>query len=300
MKYICFAFACLFCVTCQQKPEDSDHYSILTIAETQGEETLSVYRKGESTPILTQHVQQSVRPYIHPIQAPDGKGQLTEFQPSHHKHQTGLYWGLKMVNGRDFFMGWQEEHYRKVSDKIVLNEGRKVSWQTVYDLLDEEGNVVLTESQNWTMQEQNGKYILDFLCHGEAKTDITFGQFYVGGLFLRMPWKEGIKGEVINAAGQRNQEAEQQRSIWLDIGLQVEGRDDLAHIALFDFPDNDGFPIPWRVDGELGVGPSQQILGDYEQKKGEVKTVRYRLIAYTGEFNHDHLMASWKEFVTEF
>jgi hypothetical protein len=32
-----------------------------------------------------------------------------------------------------------------------------VKWETVYDLLDEKGNTVLTETQTWTMREQDGK-----------------------------------------------------------------------------------------------------------------------------------------------
>ena len=71
--------------------------------------------------------------------APDGKGVLTEYRPSHHLHQTGIFWGLKMVNGRDFFMKWQGDYYRRVSASIVQPTGRQVKWQTVYDMLGEDG-----------------------------------------------------------------------------------------------------------------------------------------------------------------
>ncbi|CAN5184157.1 hypothetical protein BH23BAC1_BH23BAC1_45440 [soil metagenome] len=271
----------------------------LRIIKNESEGTISVFRQNGETPILTQNAKPDIRPYIHPIVAPDGKGILTEYQPDHHKHQTGLYWGLKMVNGRDFFMNWQGEHWRKVSANIIEAEGPEVKWQTVYDMLDENGSVVLTETQEWTMQEHLGKYNLDLVWKGEAKTDITMGQFYVGGLFLRMPWRKGIPGEVVNSDGQKNNEAEQQRAIWTNIGLQVEGRDNLAHIAIFDHPDNNSFPIPWRVDGELGVGPSRQILGDWELGRGETEVIRYRLLVYTGSFNHEELNRTWKEYICE-
>ncbi|MEQ8881036.1 MAG: DUF6807 family protein, partial [Cyclobacteriaceae bacterium] len=62
--------------------------------------TLSVFRKSEEKPILVQNAKSDFRPYIHPIVAPDGKGVLTEYSPSHHKHQTGLYWGFTRVNDR--------------------------------------------------------------------------------------------------------------------------------------------------------------------------------------------------------
>ncbi|GAA4452474.1 hypothetical protein GCM10023189_15960 [Nibrella saemangeumensis] len=259
--------------------------------------TISVYRVGEKTPILTQHARPDTRPYIHPIVAPDGKGVLTEHRPKHHLHQTGLYWGLKEVNGRDYFMNWQGDYYRRVSATVTRKKGRQVSWQTVYDLIDAQGNTLLTETQNWSMQEEAGKYLLDLEWRGNAKTTVNLGKFYVGGLFIRMPWQPGINGEVVNAVGQTNKEAEGQRAIWTDVGIQVEGRSDPAHIAIFDHPDNRAFPTPWRVDNELGVGPSVQILGDWRIEPGQTEVIRYRLLAYSGALKDAGLTRQWKEFV---
>lgn len=270
----------------------------LNIKQDEQAGTISVFRSDGKELILTQNAQEDIRPYIHPIMAPDSKGVLTEYRPKHHKHQTGMYWGLKMVNGRDYFMNWQGDYWRRVSTDVLEGKGQQVKWQTVYDLLDEKGHPILTETQNWTMQEHNGKFLLDLEWEGKAKIDITLGKFYVGGLFLRMPWHEGITGEVVNASGQRNQEAEGQRAIWTDVGMQVEGRDDMAHIAIFDHPDNKAFPIPWRVDGELGVGPSRQILGDWKINKGETEVVRYRLVVYTGDLNPVELTHAWTEYIT--
>ncbi|MEX2593082.1 MAG: PmoA family protein [Anditalea sp.] len=269
----------------------------LRIEQDENAGTISVFRFHGSEPVLTQNAREDVRPYIHPIVAPDGKGLLTEYRPKHHLHQTGLYWGLKLVNGRDYFMNWQGDYWRRISANVVEGKGQEVKWQTVYDLLDEKGSTILTETQNWSMREQNGKYILDLEWSGEAKTDITLGKFYVGGLFLRMPWHKGVNGEVVNAVGQQNNEAEGQRAIWTDVGIQLEGRDDMAHIAILDHPDNRAFPTPWRVDNELGVGPSIQILGDWKIPKGETEVIRYRLVAYTGDRTVSELTRAWKEFV---
>jgi hypothetical protein len=258
--------------------------------------TISVFREQGKEPILTQNAQPDIRPFIHPILAPDGKGILTEYRPSHHQHQTGLYWGLKMLNGRDFFMNGFGDYWRRVAAEVIEAEGLRVKWRTVYHLLDEAGLPIMTETQTWALQEENGRYLLDLEWQGKALKDLTLGQFYVGGLFLRMPWRKEMPGEVVNAAGQRNQEAEQQRAIWTDIGLQVEGREDLAHIAIFDHPYNKAFPVPWRVDGELGVGPSRQILGPYKIPKGETEVVRYRLLVYTGDLDKANLNQAWQKF----
>jgi hypothetical protein len=258
---------------------------------------ISVYRSTSmNSPIIVQNAKENERPFIHPIVAPDGRGVLTQYRPPHHVHQTGLFWGFKMVNGRDYFMNWKQDYWRKVSDSVIKSKGQSVQWQTAYDLIDEKGLVSLSETTNWIFQIKDGSYWIDLVWEGVAKTDITFGKFYVGGLFLRMPWFEGIAGEVINSNGLRNQEAEGQKALWTDIGMAIEGRNDWGHVAIFDHPDNKSFPTPWRVDNELGVGPSRQIAGDWKLSKGSKEVIRYRLIVYTGEFNHDKLMKLWKEY----
>jgi hypothetical protein len=260
---------------------------------------IAVYRDGGKEPILTQSALRDERPYLHPIVAPDGKGLLTEYRPSHHPHQTGIFWGFKFLNGREFFMHWKDDYFRRVSAGVIRREGEQVRWQTVYDLLDEKGNVVMTETQNWSMQEPGGKYVLDLEWKGEAKTDITFGKTYVGGLFVRMPWHEGSRAEVVNAAAQRNHEAEGQHAIWTDLGIQVDGRDDLAHIVILDHPDNRGFPAQWRVDSQFGLGTDKSWV-EWRLDKGKTDSVRYRLIAYTGDLNPGEIAREWKEFVKEF
>lgn len=274
--------------------------SILQAIHNEEAGTISILRKDRIDTLLVQNAQEQTRPFIHPIVAPDGNGILTEYRPDHHTHQTGLYWGLKRVNERDFFAQCCKPgkvgYYQKVSANVIQEVGEEVRWQTVYALLNEEGNTILTETHNWSMREEGNKYLIDLVWEGNAKRDVTVGEFYVGGLFLRMLWYEDINGEVVNASGQRNLEAEGQRSIWADVGIQVDGRDDLAHIAMFDHPDNNGFPIPWRVDHQLGVGPSRQIMGDWSLDEGQTEITRYRLVVYTGELEPNHLTKLWTEF----
>ncbi len=263
-------------------------------------QVLEVVREGSDSPLLVQHVAEGKRPYIHPIIAPDGQGLLTEFQPSHHLHQTGLYWGLKEVNGRDFFMNWEADHWRRVDWQVHKESGDKVCWETYYEMLGEDNGVMMKERQLWEFSSTESTYEMDLLWTGEAQRELVMGEFYVGGLFLRMPWYKGIEGKAVNAAGQENQDAEQQRSNWLDLGLKVEGREDLAHVVIFDHPDNPGFPNPWRVDGELGIGPSRQILGDWHLSKGENVQFRYRIFCYTGDFDRNKVMEVWNKFATDY
>ncbi len=270
---------------------------VLSVIYDNQAENISVFRNDNEL-LLTQHVHPTVRTYIHPIVAPDGNGTLTEFSPAHHPHQTGLYWGLKKVNGRDYFMNWREDYWRMVSAKVIVEHGKMVKWQTTYDLLDENGDSILTETQTWSMKQVDRKFLLDLEWRGEAKKDITIEKFYVGGLSLRMPWRKGIDGKVINSEGKINGEAEGQRAKWTDIGLRIEGRKNKAHVAIFEHPGNTGFPNAWRVDNELGVGPSRQIIGGWSIPNGNFEVIRYRLIIYTGEFDNAEITRLWKEFAS--
>ena len=259
--------------------------------------TISVYRANLANPILTQSARPSQRPFLHPIVAPDGKGVLTEFSPGHHKPQTGLYWGFTRVNGRDHFHNLQSDYWKRNSAKIIERSGSSVSWQTSYDLLDVKGQAVLTQTQTWLMSSSNEEHTLDLTWKGKANTDVTIGKWKYGGLFLRMPWHKGeTKGEVVNSALQKNGQAEGKRAVWVDVGMDIEGRDDWGHIAIFDHPKNSDFPQPWRVDGQLGIGPSRAILGDWKIPKNETETIRHRFIIHTGKLDSKALTKKWEDY----
>ncbi|HET7178172.1 MAG TPA: DUF6807 family protein, partial [Chryseosolibacter sp.] len=132
-------------------------------------DVINVFRNGDDDPVLTQHAQRDFRPYIHPIVAPDGNGVLTENSPDHHKHQTGLYWGFTRVNGRDYFHNPTGDYWKKVSADVMQDSGAVVKWKTVYDLLDENGQPVMRETQNWSMRQSDGKYVLDLEWRGQAQ-----------------------------------------------------------------------------------------------------------------------------------
>ena len=267
----------------------------LTVQQDQASGAITVHREGVANPLVTQNAHPNYRPYLHPITAPDGKGELTQYSPGHHKHQTGLYWGLTRVNGRDYFHNNGGDYWRRVSAEIVEGKGEKVRWRTRYQMLDEEGKATMNETQTWTMQiDQTGQAILDLEWRGKATTkDVTISKYDYGGLFLRMPWEKDIHAHVITAARHRDQKATGKRSMWLDIGMEIDGLEEEGHIAIFDHPKNEGFPNAWRVDGQFGVGPSRAIQGDWSIRKGREKTFRHRFIVYTGELNDKQITEQW-------
>lgn len=270
--------------------------SELRIIQNEKASSISVFRLNGKTPILTQIAKADFRPYLHPIVAPDGKGVITEYSPGHHKHQTGIYWGYTRVNGRDYFHHPEGDYWKRVAVKVIKAKGTELKWETVYDLLDEKGNTVLTETQTWTMREEDGKYLLNLEWAGEAQTDVTIGKYDYGGLFVRMPWKQGINGEVLNAARQRNEKAEGQRANWVDVGMQIEGRTNRVHVAVLDHIENRGFPQHWRVDGQLGIGPAGARTSDWYIKKGKVEVIKHQLVIYIGTLNDLTINKLWTDY----
>jgi len=274
---------------------------VLRLEENADNQTISIYRENGQEPILVQNARSDHRPYIHPIVAPDGNGILTQYSPGHHLHQTGIYWGFTRVNGRDYFHHPADNYWKLLEANVLSAEGEVVQWETIYHLLDEDGTALMEETQVWTMRDLNDEYFLDLVWTGKAHTEITISKYDYGGLFVRMPWETGNEGEAVNSGRQKNQRAEGQRASWVDVGMEIEGRDkdDWGHIALFDHPDNDAFPMPWRVDNQLGVGPVRARLGDWKIEAGETKTYRHQLVVYTGLLNDIHLNDDWKAYAGE-
>ncbi len=296
-RLVFFSHLILCCLVADQSSANAGSLKIQTDDHAH---MIEVFDAASAEPIVTQHAKPDQRPFLHPLVAPDGKGVLTQNSPSHHPHQTGIYWGFTRVNGRDYFHHPKGDYWRRVSLKVLRREsaGDKdyVQWQTVYDLLDEQGEPVLTETQVWTMRHEGDAYVLDLQWTGAARTKVTIGKYDYGGLFIRMPWRQGMPAEVINAARHRGSDAEGKRAPWLDLGVQVDGRDDLAHIAILDHPKNRGFPQAWRVDGQFGVGPALSRSGDWTIEKGEEAVLKFQLRVYTGATRDLNLTEAWSKF----
>ncbi len=292
----CFLSGCHSSSGASHREETAQIPTMLKIVQNESEGTLSIFREDKEQPILVQNAKEDFRPYIHPMVAPNGEAILTEYSPGHHKHQTGLYWGFTSVNGRDYFHNPQGDHWKKVAANILEKEGSIVKWQTIYQLLDENGNPVMEETQNWSMQVIGSKYLLDMEWKGEAKEDVVIGKYDYGGLFLRMPWKEGIEGEIISSGRKKNEYAEGQPAVWINVGMEVDGQDDWANVAIFDHPDNRGYPNKWRVDNQLGLGPSYTRDEDWNIEKDKTETLKHQLVVYSGKLNDLEMTDNWSNF----
>ena len=279
-------------IGCAQPNEEAE----FVLSATYAGDRVVVQLDGRKDTVLVQQAAPDFRPYLHPVMTPDGHTPVTQYSPDHHRHQTGIYWGFTRLNGRDYFHHPEGDYWRRDTVRVQVSKGSAVEWETVYDLLDESGNTVLTESQSWTMHWADSAWVLDLIWRGLANLDVTIGEYDYGGLFLRMPWAPGMDGRAVNAARQRNAFAEGKRAMWMDVGLILPGRTDMAHVAIFDHPDNADFPQPWRVDGQLGVGPVRARLGDWHIQAGKTEEIKHRILVYTGPMGDVEMRTQWEEY----
>ncbi|WP_409344736.1 PmoA family protein [Paenibacillus sp. MBLB4367] len=275
--------------------EDTSLYAI------HADEGIRICRSGQDQPIVAQQAAAHKRPYIHPIVAPDGRGTLTENAPPHHPWQHGLYVGLNQVNGIGF---WEEGLLGNPADgsfhpkplAMPWTRGNRAGWHVETDWHSPEGDTMLTERQEWSLEDCGSRYHLDLMWTLSARVDLVFGQYAYGGLFLRMPYLHEAGGEAVNDRGQANQDAEAQAARWVAVSMPIEGREDWAGIAIMDDPGNPEHPVRWRVDGQLGIAPSRCIAGDWRLAKGQSQTFRYRSLVYTGRTDAALVQASWDQF----
>jgi hypothetical protein len=272
--------------------------SSLQFTQTPDGQTLRIDR-SDGRPVLTHHFSATARPHMHPIVAPDGVGVLTQDKPAHHPWQQGLYTGFNLVNGIGF---WRNETkdgtFAPRLERTPEAAGEKLKWSLVNPWSHPDGSLMLTERQGWTLGVTHESYTLDLDWRLGAEIDIEIGQFMAGGLFLRMPYDPALGAVAVNSEGQESAAAEKQRARWVAVAMPIEGREDWAGMAIMDHPSNPAHPTTWRVDNEFGISPSRVIAGSWKIARGTVDSYRYRVFAFTGRPDNEHIEAAWRDFTS--
>jgi hypothetical protein len=279
----------------------SDAASELRIEETPGR--VSVFRAGSTTPILVQNAEADHRPFIHPIVSPGGAGVVTENAPSHHLWQHGLYIGLNDVNGVGFWMEGLRESAAATDGTFhpritgaPAARGNHATWTVATEYRDPQGTPMLDETQDWTLTDFGDRYELDLEWTLRALTPLTFGKYEYGGLFLRMPFRKESGGSVVNSAGQTGDETEGQRARWVASRMPIADSPTDVIVAVLDHVSNLEHPVPWRVDHELGIGPSPSIAGSWRLDSGQERQFRYRVAVFAAPVEPSVIEESWTEF----
>jgi hypothetical protein len=260
----------------------------------------SIYREGRSTPLLRQQAQAPLRPYLHPIHAPDGDECMTEDRPAHHSWQHGLYTGLNKVNGWGFWTEGREGDGRFRVHPVAPPgiERNAAHWTVLADWETSSGEKLLTEEQRWSFTDLGSTFQLDLAWSLTAAADLTFGQYEYGGPFLRMPFRHETGAEALNSEGIRGTDSEGQRARWVAVAMPLEGTGRTGGFAIFDHPENPEFPTPWRVDGDYGIAPSRCIAGPWQLARGETARHRFRFLVFMNGIDATWIENQWQTFAT--
>lgn len=274
-------------------------------------DAIRVFRVGEVEPLLTQNVARDARPFIHPITLPGGVGDVTENAPDHHPWQHGLYVGLNDVNGVGFWTeGLQKDRpanddgtfHPWVIGTPTVSSDSHASWTIGTEYRSQAGDVLLFETQEWNLGVANDRYTLDLRLTFRAAQHLTFGEYPYGGLFLRMPFRAEIGGHAVTSEGLSNSEAEGQRARWVATHMALPHRALNGHeitVAVMDHPSNPQHPVPWRVDSELGIGPSRSIAGAWTLVSGAATQFLHRIVVFPRVAESAVIDAAWYSFHEE-
>lgn len=184
-------------------------------------------------------------------------------------------------------------------------DGRQARWVVESEWRGPDGTPLLDEAQRWSLRDARAHLVLDLEWTLHARRGITFGECAYGGIFLRMPYREEHGGTVLTSHGQNASQAAGQRARWVAVSMPIAGRPDrdvesrIAGIAILDHPSNPEHPVPWRIDGQLGISPSRCIAGAWCLSTGESATERYRLVAFGGPIDPAYVDACWRTYATE-
>ena len=268
----------------RQSTGDNEPGTSLSVNLDPSEGVVEILRSGTDQLLLVQGVPTAGRPEVRRVLAPDG----SEILPAN------LFWAYPDINGRNYFTDAGADHWQRKAIKILEGEGDVVRWEMVYDLLDEKGSAIMTETQTWSMQEVDQQLLLDVNWQGEARVDLDLGASDYGGMFLALAKQ---KPTLINASRQRDKEAEGKRSMWINLSLGEGGVG--GNIALFDHPDNTGFPQNWGGTAQRGVGPVRSWKKGWNIEAGKSVLAKHRLLIYNDAFDDSKIMEAWKEYTGE-
>jgi putative heme-binding domain-containing protein len=220
---------------------------------------------GDWVELATYVMEPNLRPYLHPLRDAAGQVVLTEDRPADHPWQHGIFTGFHRVNGFNY---WKEDEGQQRFVRLLdlSEQPDRVSWRALVELVAPDGNVVLEEEDAITIHavESTAAYVMDFDLLLRARgQEVTFGQFFVGGLAVRMPWdKANPRQTHLNSNGLRGRSCEQQRAAWCNVerpfGSETFG------IAIFDHPANPNYPSGWRADEQGLINPNVSALGDWK------------------------------------
>ena len=215
-----------------------------------------------------------------------------------HPHQRSLWFTHGNVNGIDF---WAETPTGKTGSIVhrrfvKIASGEQAEIFTEDDWLSPAGKKVCEDQRHFTFGIWGDARWIDFdIAIRASEGPITFGDTKEGSFGLRVAeWlsvdaKRG--GQIVNSAGQTNENAWGKPADWVDYHGPVDGV--TAGIAVFNHPSSFRYPTGWHVRtyGLFAANPfAERAFAGVESKavsytlpQGKETFLRYRILLHRGD-----------------
>ena len=257
-----------------------------------------------------------------------------------HPHHVGLWLNYGDVNGLDFWNNSnaitedkQERYGSIVHRDIVLMEDGQATGQLVVtaDWVDSHGNILLKEDTQYIFKGSENRRIIDRITQLSAiDQEVSFKDNKEGMLGLRVSKelehpsdkaerytdaegnevdhatvnKEGVNGLYHGSNGLSGEAVWGTRGEWMTLKGEIQG--ETITVAIFDHPQNVGYPTYWHARGYglFAANPlGQKALSggkdelNFHLKAGQSVTFSHRVIVYSDkEIKEDQVDADFQDF----
>lgn len=268
------------------------------------------------------------KPYLWPLRAATGT-YVTRAWPMEevaeeanekkdHPHQRGAWFAHDNVNGIDF---WNNEAAYKEPPKRgkmmlkslgkITSGKNKGSIAAVFDWMDREGHVQLTESRVMTFYAMPDRRVIDFDITLTSVEKVVWGDSKDGAFGIRMRPvldETGGTGTITNADGLVGEkELWGKPSNWCDYSGRVG--DEKVGVAIFDHPENPSHPVRWHARGYGLFAANPFALAAFTRDKSQNGAItvdagksirfRYRVVVHPGDVKTLDLAGMYSRFAAE-
>jgi hypothetical protein len=286
------------------------------VEQTAGESVRMVH--GAQTIWQFNYAAKLNKPFFHPLAVPDGPV-LTWNEPPDHPWHHGCWFSWKLINGVNYWENdqktgrpigrttWSDVHIEPLSGQAV-----RISMSLAYKPPDSNESV-LTEQRAITVSvpDNEGVYMIDWASQWTARADEVHldrtplphepgGKNFGGYAGLSVRFAEGMtdrRARSVDAELPFVQGRYRGKHRAVEYHGELNGT--VVGIALIDHPANKPTPSPWYLIQANPMSYANAAVICYEPltlKKGEQRTLRYRLLVHPGRWTAEQLRAAIDQF----
>lgn len=256
-----------------------------------------------------------------------------------HPHHIGAWLNYGDVNGLDFWNNSDaisDERASKMgtirNDKIIETKSGQGEGELIVtaNWFNSDGSVILKENTKFVFRASDGERIIDRIVTLTSQNeDVVFKDNKEGMVAIRVARQlehpsekpvtlsdaqgkktevpvldnSGVTGHYLSSEGIEGEDVWGKRARWVSLDGTIEGKD--VTVAIFDNPDNIGYPTYWHARGYglFAANPlGQEVFSDgkeilnYTLKAGESVTLKYRILIKDGKVDKNILENIYQDF----